>query len=295
MNIDDELLLNTRADEEADDGLSLPYSDRGLAYGHGIFESMLYSNGVIALEDLHLDRLMIGAKCLGIEFSRSKVALSLNNFLVDLAHSESASCVVKLILTAGSGGRGYKNPDVMRPRLIISHTSLPTDLAEQKSLGIKLWRCTSQLSTNPQLAGIKHLNRLEQVLARNEPHRPDCQDGLMFDCSGCLIETTSANVFIKTRSEVWVTPSILTAGVAGVMRSILVDTLFPRLNLALEVKTIKEIELAEISEIFVCNSIRGLLPVTGVASRDDVMANYPLGRTTKDLQAMLGTLYPCFQ
>ena len=294
MHIDDELLLNTRADEEADDGLSLPYSDRGLAYGHGIFESMLYSNGVIALEDLHLDRLMIGAKCLGIEVNRSKVALSLNTFLVDLAHSESASCVIKLILTAGSGGRGYKNPDVMTPRLIITHTSLPTDLAEQKSLGIKLWRCNSQLSTNPQLAGIKHLNRLEQVLARNEPHRPDCNDGLMFDYSGCLIETTSANVFIKTRSEVWVTPSILTAGVAGVMRSILVDTLFPSLNLALEVKTIQEIELAEISEIFVCNSIRGLLPVTGVASRDDVMANYPIGRTTKDLQAMLGTLYSCF-
>jgi 4-amino-4-deoxychorismate lyase len=116
----------------------------------------------------------------------------------------------------------------------------------------------------------------------------------MFDYSGCLIETTSANVFMKTGSDVWVTPSILMTGVAGVMRSILVDTLFPSLNLALEVKTIQEIELAEISEIFVCNSIRGLLPVTGVASRDDVMANYPIGRTTKDLQAMLGTLYSCF-
>ena len=295
MQNDDELSMNTLVGEGAEDELHIPCSDRGLAYGHGVFESMLVSNGVILLEDRHLDRLMVGAQSLGIMVIRAKITSSLHKFLGELKLNNSTNCVVKVVLTAGSGGRGYKNPDTMNPRLIMTHAPLPSDLAEQKALGINLWRCNTQLSINPKLAGIKHLNRLEQVLARNEPHRSDCVDGLMFDYSGCLIETTAANVFLKTPSHGWVTPSIVTAGVAGVMRSILIDMVFPQLNIPLTVKTIQEIVLADTNEIFVCNSIRGLLPVTGVADRDGVMTNYPIGDTTRDLQAMLGRLYTCFQ
>ena len=182
----------------------------------------------------------------------------------------------------------------MNPRLGVIDSPIPDDLDELRAAGISLWRCSSQLSVNPQLAGIKHLNRLEQVLARNELHRQDCSDGLMFDHSGCLIETTSANVFLKTRSAGWMTPSLSTAGVAGVMRSILIERLFPSLNIALEVRSVHEAVLEEIEEIFVCNSIRGILPVKGVVSRNDVMATYAIGSSTRDLQAMLSKLYPCF-
>jgi 4-amino-4-deoxychorismate lyase len=295
MQNDDELPVNILVGQGAEDELQIPCSDRGLAYGHGVFESMLVSNDLILLEDRHLDRLMVGAQSLGITVTRAKIASSLHKFLGELKLNNTINCVMKVILTAGSGGRGYKNPGTLTPRLIITHTPVPSDLAEQKALGINLWRCNCQLSINRQLAGIKHLNRLEQVLARNEPHRSDCADGLMFDSSGCLIETTVANVFLKTSSSGWITPSIVTAGVAGVMRSLLIDMIFPRLNIPLAVKTIQEVVLTETNEIFVCNSIRGLLPVTGVADRDGVMTHYPIGDTTRDLQAMLGRLYPCFQ
>jgi 4-amino-4-deoxychorismate lyase len=294
MDNGDDLLVDSDDFKWREDDLRLPFSDRGLAYGHGVFESMLYSDGRIALEDLHLDRLIIGAQRLGISVSRTKVVLSLNSFCARLVLEQRDSCVIKLILTAGSGGRGYINPDEMNPRLIVIDSPTPDDLDEQRTAGISLWRCSSQLSVNPQLAGIKHLNRLEQVLARNELHRQDCSDGLMFDYSGCLIETTSANVFVKTRSAGWITPSLLNAGVAGVMRSIMINTLFPSLNIALEVRSVHETEVAEIEEIFVCNSIRGILPVNGVASRDNVMANYAIGSVTRDLQTMLCRLYPCF-
>ena len=294
MHIGDEVLMDSGDANWRDDDLRLPLSDRGLAYGHGVFESMLYSEGEVALVDFHLDRLITGAERLGIAVIRSNVVSSLDSFCAKLALQEDTICVIKLILTAGSGGRGYKNPDEMNPRLVVIDSPIPDDLDEQRAAGISLWRCSSQLSVNPQLAGIKHLNRLEQVLARNELHRQECSDGLMFDHSGCLIETTSANVFLKTRSAGWMTPSLSTAGVAGVMRSILIERLFPSLNIALEVRSVHEAVLEEIEEIFVCNSIRGILPVKGVVSRNDVMASYAIGSSTRDLQAMLSKLYPCF-
>ena len=294
MYNEDDLLANSGDFQGHTGSLNLPFSDRGLAYGHGVFETMFCCNGRVALKNFHLDRLIAGAERLGILVDRSKAELSLNSFCAELAVEKSDRCIIKLILTAGSGGRGYKNPDEMNPRLVVIDSPIPDGLDEQRAAGISLWRCSSQLSVNPQLAGIKHLNRLEQVLARNELHDQDCTDGLMFDYSGCLIETTSANVFLRTRSAGWLTPSLLNAGVAGVMRSIMMNTLFPSLDIALDIRSVHELDLEEIEEIFVCNAIRGVLPVIGVLSRNDVMTNYAIGRTTRDLQARLSKLYPCF-
>ena len=261
-------------------------SDRGLAYGHGVFETMLCVSGDIPLKDRHLRRLKRGAKRLGIPFFYDDVQSAINT--VD---AESA-CIIKAILTAGNGGFGYRNPLDIKPRLIISQYPLPVDLQQQRELGIKLWECQQRLSSNAALAGIKHLNRLEQVLARNEEHADECSDGIMLDQLGNVIETTSANLFIKLPDAGWITPDLEHCGVDGVMRSLLLDEVFPAAGIACTIDRIERAQLQQVREMFSCNSVRGIVPITGIISQNSTMQTLTIGNNTHALQNALHHYFP---
>ena len=114
--------------------------------------------------------------------------------------------------------------------------------------------------TNPVLAGIKHLNRLDQVLAAAELKQQGVPytDGVMFGHDSNLIETTCANIFIKTPEMGWLTPQLDQSGVRGVMRGLLLERLFNQSGLNVKECRINPQQLASASEIFICSSIRGL-------------------------------------
>ena len=269
--------------------------DRGLAYGHGLFETMGLHQTQLPLLQQHLQRLVTDARKLGIDLSFESVETCVNAFITALRAEGVENAVVKVILTAGAGGRGYQTPVELQPHIVCISSPLADNLEYQRRNGIKLWCCQYQLPLNAPLAGIKHLNRLDQILARNECDLAGYDDGVMFATDGSLIETTSANIFIKTASG-WVTPALDGAGVNGVMRTLLLQEIFPAMELSVCNRAITADELWGCNESFICNAIRGIVPVLSITdSCGQTTLNLAIGVETKRLQSRLNNDYVGFK
>ena len=269
--------------------------DRGLAYGHGLFETMALHQTQLPLLQQHLQRLVTDARKLGIDLSFEAVETCVNAFIAALVAEDVENAVVKVILTAGAGGRGYQTPAELQPHIVCISSPLPVDLEHRRRNGINLWCCQYQLPLNSQLAGIKHLNRLDQIFARNECDSAGYEDGVMFATDGSLIETTSANIFIKTATG-WVTPALDSAGVNGVMRTLLLQEIFPAMELPVCSRSITADELWCCNESFICNAIRGIVPVLSITdSRGENKLNLAIGVETKQLQFRLDNDYAGFK
>jgi 4-amino-4-deoxychorismate lyase len=264
-----------------------PVSDRGSAYGHGLFETMLLHNGGVPLWRQHCAR---DSPILGIAVSQQQLQESLDALIAALDNSNLSAGIIKLTVTAGSGGRGYQSPEVITPRIIAQYFALPEDIDSQRQRGIRLTECIYRLPANPMLAGIKHLNRLDQVLARAEwgSDQP-YDDGIMFSCEGLVIETTRANLFLKTPRG-WITPKLDRAGVRGVMRELLLDKLFTQCGLQAAEADIDRELLGAASELFVSSAIRGVVAVTFTPTTGELIP----GADTQLVQQALNNSYPGF-
>ncbi|MFC5569510.1 aminodeoxychorismate lyase [Lysobacter yangpyeongensis] len=236
---------------------SVPGNDRGIAYGDGVFETMRAARGGIAWWPAHWTRLQEGARRLGITppdpaFVRAQA----DELLAD------DDAVLKLIVTRGSGGRGYAPDAGAAPTWVLSRHALPP---AAPAAGVVLRWCSTRLALQPALAGIKHCNRLEQVLARgewNDPAAPDRDafEGLMRSVEGDVVSATAANLFVL-RTGRWWTPRIDRCGVAGVCRRWLLDDLDARESRL----DVTDIETAD--AVFLCNAVRGILPVARLGTR----------------------------
>lgn len=267
----------------------LPVSDRGTAYGHGLFETMLFSAGRVPLWQRHSSRLVADAQILGLNISKQSLDENLSNFVELLAQQSQNTGIIKIIVTAGTGGRGYATPARLTAQIICQFSPLPDNLEQPRRDGVVLTQCQYRLPDNPVLAGIKHLNRLDQVIARSE-WSDEYADGVMYSSDGLLIETTCANIFLKTADHGWITPRLDQAGVRGVMRSLLLEQLFDETGLSIGEGEISQQQLASASELFICSSIRGLLPVTEISN----LGQWSIGDDTKRLQSALTDLYDCY-
>lgn len=269
---------------------SVPASDRGLLYGHGLFETMRLWRGELPLLDLHLARLESGARALSIVCDLRALKLQLNCLLPKLP----AEGLLKLVLTAGDGLRGYRYDSASREskaRCLIQYFALDHGSSE-----VRLKLCEYRLPDNPRLAGIKHLNRLDQVMAAAE--LPPKSDGLLLDQTGNVIEALSSNLFILYQGQ-WLTPSLQKSGVAGVMRQLLMDRVMPAVDLTPLCQDIELGMLQGAEEIFICNAVRGISSVTeirGLAQTLFSTAGTPSSESTQTalIQAELGKQYPCF-
>ncbi|MGE0486567.1 MAG: aminodeoxychorismate lyase [Gammaproteobacteria bacterium] len=231
-------------------------TDRGLAYGDGLFETIAWLDGRALALDAHLARLSRDARRLGIEAPNGQV---LANELRRLGRHRDRG-VIKIIVTRGSGGRGYRDTRTGAARRIVSIHAWPELPALDATLSAFL--CRHPISSNPVTAGIKHLNRLDQVMASREWPGDDCFEGLMRDGAGHLVEGTRSNIFL-CRGDILVTPSLEMGGVAGVVRAAVLE-IAPELGLRCEVRNIAVDELAQADELFVTNSIIGLRSITDV-------------------------------
>jgi len=186
--------------------------DRGLLYGDGLFETVAIVGGRPRLLDWHFERLDSGARALGFP------APDLDAWRADISSvATEPRCVVKLILTRGIGERGYRPPRDARPTRIVAASPWPAGPHEAATKGVRLGWCRMRLARNGALAGLKHLNRLEQVLARSEWDDGAMDEGLMQDDRGRVIAATQANLFAQIDGA-WATPRLDECGVAGVMR-----------------------------------------------------------------------------
>ncbi|MEZ5540739.1 MAG: aminodeoxychorismate lyase [Pseudomonadota bacterium] len=257
-------------------GDCLSTRDRGLLYGDGLFETMAVRDGIPRHWSRHLERLQLGCARLGI----APPAAALLREEAAVLCRDAARAVLKILVTRGTGGRGYRpDPAAVPTRILQLHPypDWPADYAQQ---GVCVRICSERLARNPRLAGIKHLNRLEQVLARAEWDDPAIAEGLMQDARGNIVEGTMSNI-LMLRDEVLSTPDLTHCGVAGVTRALILE-LAAQAGIPVRIRDIPLAELDTADEVMLCNSLIGIWPVTRIAERC-----YPAGRIAPYLQALL--------
>lgn len=240
---------------------SIAITDRGLLYGDGLFETIAVADGRLFCWTEHTIRLQEGCRRLNLPCPGSQ---ELYDEALQLA-ANAERAVLKLILTRGSSGRGYAPVPAAIPNRILSLHPWPEYPDSYRSKGVRVRICTNRLTSNPLLAGIKHLNRLEQVLARGEWTEPDIAEGLMLDAASNVIEGTMSNLFIY-RNGILETPDVGHAGVAGIIRGrILAAAQELGIEAMIASLDLHEIEAAE--ELFLCNSLIGIWPVRAVGDK----------------------------
>jgi 4-amino-4-deoxychorismate lyase len=248
-------LINGLATDE------ISFFDRGLQYGDGLFETIAVEDSSLLCWGEHLDRLEQGCKRLNISCPDSTI---LKDEAISLINSNTRG-VIKIIITRGQGGRGYVLPDLDKPSRIISLYPWPEYPCENYSAGIKVRLCDYRYSRNSTLAGIKHLNRLEQVLARAEWTDDSIAEGIVMDQEENVVEGTMSNLFYLA-NNILTTPDLSTCGVDGIIRNKIIE-LATKLNIDVEIKKISIESLMKADEIFVCNSIIGVWPVNTIGEK----------------------------
>ncbi|MGQ4877381.1 aminodeoxychorismate lyase [Billgrantia sp. LNSP4103-1] len=250
----------------------LPVDDRGLAYGDGLFETILVRDGKPLLWQEHVARLSRGCERLGMPMP---LADELDRLP---ALAGPGLKVLKLILTRGSGGRGYLTPPRAVPRLIWQ----VGDFAPLKShweTGVRVRHCRLQLGIQPLLAGLKHLNRLENVLARSEWNDTDIAEGILCDSQGHLVEATCMNLFWQWQGRLQ-TPSLEGAGVAGTLRAALME------RLEIQEVSMRPEALVDAEAVWLGNSVQGIWPVVRLDAADGAMLrSWALGGVHRVLQS----------
>ncbi|MDZ7924378.1 MAG: aminodeoxychorismate lyase [Marinagarivorans sp.] len=258
----------------------LPINDRGLAYGDGLFETLRWQPSGCPLWYLHRARLLSGCARLNLPLDDTVLDAQYTQFLATVTQQNSTleHAIIKLIVTRGQGGRGYVPPHT--PSLNIIWQLLPAPaIAKEARQGVGLQVSAVRLAEQPLLAGLKHLNRLEYVLAAQQA--TEGLQPLLLDNAGHIIETLSHNIFAVEGKNL-LTPRLYRAGVKGVLRDF-TQTHAPKLGFVFCESDLLLPQLLQAPEVFIGNSVRGYWPVTSLVD-DGVQKNWPIGSLCLQLQ-----------
>jgi 4-amino-4-deoxychorismate lyase len=239
-------------------GDTVAATDRGLQYGDGLFETIAVRGGEPRLWSRHLERLAAGCRRLDIDCPPGD--LLWNECRQEIGNRDRG--VVKVLISGGSGVRGYRRPATADPTRVIGCYPLPSYPPQWWRGGVRLRICRTRLGLNPALAGMKHLNRLEQVLARSEWGDPGIAEGLMRDVAGRIVSGTMSNLFL-VRGGKLLTPGLARCGIAGVMRGLVIDVAEASgIEVAEGDVRLRELETAD--GLFLTNSLIGIWPVARI-------------------------------
>jgi 4-amino-4-deoxychorismate lyase len=238
-------------------------SNRGLNYGDGVFETLVVHSGHPLRWQGHMDRLSLGCECLGLTMPPQALLLR----EVQTISAGYATAVVKIVLTRDGFGRGYTPPGGGDCTRIITVHPYPDGIEAIAREGVTAQICEIRLALQPALGGIKHLGRLEQVLAAAE----------IRDSEEHVISAISANIFLVFEDRL-LTPRLDRCGVRGVVRGQILAAFAPRC----EQRRVHADMLWDADEIFLCNTVRGVVPVTAVNGHA-----YGIGPVTRELQDWL--------
>jgi 4-amino-4-deoxychorismate lyase len=248
------ILVNGRPDARLD------ALDRGLAYGDGVFRTFRIQQGRPVWWADHYTKLAHDCQALALACPEQHLLLT----EVAAVSAELAQGVVKIMVTRGAGTRGYALPDPVSPTRIVVASPLP-DQARQATDGVQVRWCDLRLARQPRLAGVKHLNRLENVLARNEWHDPDIAEGLLCDDTGAVVGGTMSNLFIIHEGGMH-TPDLGQAGVEGVARLRILQAAGQR-GIDVQIRRLEPEEIMAADEVFLSNSVIGVWRVARLVDR----------------------------
>lgn len=229
--------------------------DRGVQFGDGCFTTARIHAGKILMFAAHRHRLEESCTRLLIQGMNWQALES------EMIHAASTrqSGVLKVIITRGAGGRGYSPAGCVEPQRLIMLSDAPARYPALRQSGAKLSLSPIRLSRNPLLAGIKHLNRLEQVLIRAALDQTDADEAVVLDTNGMLVECCAANLFWRKGSQLY-TPDLHYSGVNGLQRQALMHRFEAQGMRVNEVQQPVEV-LAEADEVFITNALMPVLPV----------------------------------
>ncbi|TDR16303.1 aminodeoxychorismate lyase [Marinicella litoralis] len=240
------------------------WNNRALQYGDGVFETMRCMGGELPLWSLHKRRLKQGLQRLNLKQPDLNAIYSLiRQQCISRSYSD---CVVKLVVFRTFQGRSYQ------AKINDVEWYVTTNKWEQqtKKLHYVLAVAKARLSKQPALAGIKHLNRLEQVLIANELNQlPGVDDLLVLDQANRIVETTHQNIVLIKGSQLF-TPKLKHCGVKGVALKWLKN------NFDVNVKAIDFTQVSDFDALMVGNSIRGFRLVAEVIAVDSFVTSHPV-------------------
>jgi len=255
--------------------------DRGIHFGDGLFETIACRGGRPRFLTFHLERLISGCERLQIRAPEPEL---IAGEVCELAR-DADRAIVKVLVTRGAAvGRGYAAAGKETATRITIRYPWPDEDVSKSHDGVKVCTLSMRLGENPLLAGLKHCNRLEQILARAQwPADIDVSEGLLFSSSGNLVSGTLSNVFI-VRGSIVQTPRIDLCGVAGVMRRVVIREMH-QAGIRMQECVLRTEDLQEADEMFLTNARIGIWPVRELNSR----AILP-GPITRRLQEILAPL-----
>lgn len=251
----------------------LPASNRGLNYADGLFATLVVQNNRPRHWQAHMDRLGIGCERLGLNMPPQAILLR----EVQTVSAGCATAVVKIVLTRGGEARGYMPDTDMACVRIISAHRYPEGIEEQAMVGVTARVCDLRLAIQPALGGIKHLNRLEQVLASAELGAGAADEGILLDREDHVICAISSNIFLVKEGHL-LTPRLDRCGVRGVVRGQILAEFGHRC----EQRRILLDQFQEADEVFICNAVKGVIPITAIDQQQ-----FEIGPVTREVQNWL--------
>lgn len=260
---------------------SIDVTDRGLQFGDGVFETIRIDRGRLVWWQQHMSRLLEG--CRRLHFSN----LPDVDVLLKEAAQLSDNCsegALKIIITRGFSNCGYTIPHGISPNRILLMRPGVRNTAQAKQ-GISLGVCQQRITSTANLSGIKHLNRLEQVLARMECATEGWDEGLMLNERDKVMEGSMSNIFVWQYDHLF-TPLLDNAGVEGITRGIIIK-LAEKCGIAVEQGELDILDLPNVDELFVCNSLVGIWPVSQLKIMQSGQLNFEIGDKTRFLQQQL--------
>lgn len=242
----------------------LPLTDRSWQYGDGCFTTIAVQDGELVDWERHWQRLVSCQQKLGLGTVSAKTLFNdWKQLQQQCATHELSEAVLKIVLTRGDGGRGYQEPDSPVTRRVLMLSAFPKHYSRMREQGIIVGTAQLQLAQQPALAGLKTLNRLEQVLLKRELRQhTEVDDLVVTDTAGHVIETTVANLFWR-QGRTWYTPDLSAAGIAGVAREQILAN-----NPHIQIGHYPLSELSRADEMVVTNSLLGLVPVRRYNGRE---------------------------
>ncbi|MBO1254965.1 aminodeoxychorismate lyase [Alteromonas sp. 5E99-2] len=230
-------------------------NNRACHYGDGVFTTMRVASGDIDLLKYHQLRLENDSGVIGLPAPSQNVWDH-----ASMLAEQVKNGIVKIVLSAGSGGRGYHRLAKLAPTAHFFVSAVPASYEHLRNTGMRVVTSNIQLSSQPALAGIKHLNRLEQVLIKNGLIGTHYDDALVFDFQNNLIEASSANIFVLVKNKGWMTPQLTHCGVNGVQRARLIDY-FKQAGIPLQITNVSRQDVQSARAVMLTNAIMECMPI----------------------------------
>ena len=256
--------------------------DRSFQYGDGCFTTIKTKKGELEHWQAHVERMEACLKTLHIPFPDWNQVFDW--VMKSVLNDDLAG--IKIHISRGTGGRGYSPSGIEGPVVTISNFAFPLHYSSWQENGVTLGVCRTRLGIQPLLAGHKHNNRIEQVLAKAEVEGSEFTDAVTLNVQNHVIETTIANLFWVKDKKVY-TPDLSLSGVAGVMRRKVLEFLQTN-GYPVQVATFELSDLLNADEVLMCNSLLGVAPVSGISTPDNKI-DFPIGKLTRRLQGNLNS------